>query len=202
MTVAVSFTEKLPPAVYFNHGAYYYVVSNTGEKQKWIRLGKTRWAAARRYQEIVPQVKGTDYAKKRVYVESGEDSGPIPTRFLRELLRNAKKNSSARGLILEITLPDLQDLASMSRGKCELTGIAFEYGVAEEAKNSNTRRKRLWAPSIDRKDSSLGYTKENIRLVCAAVNFARQEFGDDVLLKIAAGIAKDRPQSRFPTLKI
>jgi hypothetical protein len=41
-----------------------------------------------------------------------------------------------------------------------------------------------FAPSIDRINPSIGYTKDNIRLVCASVNFALNEFGEDIFRKI------------------
>ena len=39
--------------------------------------------------------------------------------------------------------------------------------------------------SLDRIDSSKGYTVENCRLVCTAVNLAMNEWGEDVLERIA-----------------
>ena len=185
------FSKALPPCVYYKHCAYYFVVWRDS-KAKWIRLGSTKAEAASRFQEIAPTMKNSAYAKKYVYLNNDSDRGPIPTPFLREILRHAKKNSASRSLPFEITLSDLQEIAAFSNGCCELTGIKFEYGIANEAKGWSTRRKRLWAPSIDRKDNSLGYTRENIRLICSAVNIMRQEFTDEVLLKIATGLSKMR----------
>jgi len=36
----------------------------------------------------------------------------------------------------------------------------------------------------------MGYKKSNVRLVCFAVNRARSDWGDEVLLTIANGIVK------------
>ncbi|MEE8363493.1 MAG: hypothetical protein V3S18_05415, partial [Dehalococcoidia bacterium] len=41
---------------------------------------------------------------------------------------------------------------------------------------------------IDRIDSAGSYTIDNVQLVCTAVNFARGQWGDDVLRQIAYGI--------------
>jgi hypothetical protein len=175
----------MPPAVYFQHGAYFLT-----HKTQWIRLGRIPSRARKRFAEIAPQLKGDDYARRYVYLEDDDSSGPIPRRFLSEILRNAKKNAKSRNLEFSITLTDLKDLAMAGSGRCALTGIEFEYGISQEAAASKSRRKRLWAPSIDRIDPDIGYTPANIRIICSAVNIARQEFSDEILLKIAFGLSK------------
>lgn len=175
----------MPPAVYFQHGAYYLT-----HKAQWIKLGRTPSRARKRFAEIAPQLKGDAYARRYVYLENDDGSGPIPRRFLSEILRNAKKNAKSRDLEFCITLIDLKDIAMAGGGRCALTGIVFEYGISQEAIASKTRRKRLWAPSIDRINPDLGYTPSNVRIICSAVNIARQEFSDEILLKIAFGLSK------------
>jgi len=66
-----------------------------------------------------------------------------------------------------------------SYGMCELTRIRFS---AQRMKGCT---KRPWMPSVDRRDCSKGYTADNCRLVCVAVNLALNEFGDAVLMQIA-----------------
>lgn len=105
------------------------------------------------------------------------------------MLRNARKNAKTRGMLCTLNLEELQLAAQRTAGRCELTGISFEYGQAKELATVETRRKRVWAPSLDRLDGLGGYTAENVRIVCMAVNIARQEFGDDVLFRIAEGLA-------------
>lgn len=69
------------------------------------------------------------------------------------------------------------------QGKCALTGIPFNLESPEGA------TLRPWAPSLDRIDSSKGYTAKNCRLVCVAVNFALNQWGEAVFRKIATAIA-------------
>lgn len=49
-----------------------------------------------------------------------------------------------------------------------------------------------YAPSIDRKDSTKGYTRENCRIVCAAANFAMNTWGDEVLSVMASYMLQKR----------
>lgn len=61
-----------------------------------------------------------------------------------------------------------------------VSGIPFEF---ENSKGDG--RRRPWIPSIDRIDSSKGYTKGNCRIVCCAVNIAMNNYGEDVLARIS-----------------
>ena len=60
----------------------------------------------------------------------------------------------------------------MEAGVCEATGITFEFNVTG---------RHPFAPSIDRVDSGMGYTRENSRLVVLALNLMRGEWGDDLV---------------------
>lgn len=54
-------------------------------------------------------------------------------------------------------------------GVCEVTGVAFVIGSARHP----------FLPSIDRIDSSKGYTPENCRVVLWMVNAAKSDLADD-----------------------
>lgn len=102
------------------------------------------------------------------------------------MLKSTKVSARKRGLACELTVEDVSDLITNSKGKCALTGIKFDL-----FKDPN-RRVRLWAPSIDRIDCSQGYVLGNVRLVANAVNIALNDFGEEVLTKIAKGIIKTK----------
>lgn len=48
--------------------------------------------------------------------------------------------------------------------------------------------KRPFAPSLDRIDSTRGYVVGNVQFVCTAANFAKGQWGLDVLRRIARGV--------------
>lgn len=182
----------LPPGVYQRRGSHFYVTTVDG-KQKWINLGKSRLFAIQAYENYVRQNKSESYINRRLHQDADL---PVPENELMAMLKKAKANAKARGLECRITLDDLFDLSRRSKGECELTGIKFRYG-ADRTLPASVKRKRIWAPSIDRIDSSKGYTPDNVRLVCFSVNAALQEFGDKVLLKIATALSNKRG-IRFP----
>jgi hypothetical protein len=72
----------------------------------------------------------------------------------------------------------------LSNGVCELSGLPIERVSPGEY------RTHPFAPSLDRIIPANGYLKSNVRLVCFAVNRARSDWGDEVLLKIAAALVK------------
>lgn len=69
-------------------------------------------------------------------------------------------------------------LEKLKVGKCEVTGIAFDYD------NKFNTCKNPLSPSIDRVDSNKGYSKDNVRIVLWQYNLMRGELTDDQLFDI------------------
>ena len=61
------------------------------------------------------------------------------------------------------------------RGRCFYTGIRFE--VTSELRG-------MRRPSIDRRDSSKGYTRENVVLCLIAVNYAKNAWPEGEFLRL------------------
>jgi hypothetical protein len=71
-------------------------------------------------------------------------------------------------------------LYSRQLGRCAVSGVEFNLQRFGDA-----LVKHPFAPSIDRKLSSGGYTEDNVRLVCVAVNFGMGQWGEEVYMTIA-----------------
>lgn len=111
---------------------------------------------------------------------------------LRAALNRARQRASRKGWAFGLTLDGLRAMWWQQGGRCALSGLAFHDEVFPAA-----RVRKPFAPSLDRDDNAFGYTPKNIRLVCAAVNFARGQWGDDVLRQIAHGIVQtERDEER------
>lgn len=82
-----------------------------------------------------------------------------------------------------------EEFASIYTPVCALTGIPFEF----ERESAVSRRP--FAASIDRKDSSLGYSVDNCRIVCVAVNLAMNAWGEAVLFRVAANLLRANPDA-------
>lgn len=67
-------------------------------------------------------------------------------------------------------------------GRCELSGAPFDLSPGRKANS----------PSLDRRDPALGYTPENVRVVCHAMNTALGDWGEDSLAPIMEGWLRSR----------
>lgn len=114
---------------------------------------------------------------------TAEISDPVGTmrQALLQVIGGARSRAKARRLDLD---PDLAQTIfnhfRENKGRCALTGLPFHLLEVGSGK-----ARRPFAPSIDRIDSSSGYTRDNVRLVCQAVNFALNAYGEDTFLEIA-----------------
>jgi hypothetical protein len=92
---------------------------------------------------------------------------------LSRMISDAKKRAIKKKITFNLTDHDVREMFFMSEGKCSLTDLPFHAPDGE--------KKRYWknpfAPSIDRIDNSLGYTPDNVRLVCVAMNLAMHQWG-------------------------
>lgn len=88
---------------------------------------------------------------------------------------------SGRGA--SMTPLQLADILLRCNGYCEVTGIALTFDRPDPSK-----RAAPFQPSIDRIDSSKGYSAANCRVVALAVNLAMREWGEAVIARIGKAI--------------
>ena len=100
------------------------------------------------------------------------------------LFQTMCKGANARNINVAVSQDDIQEMFLDAKGRCAVTGIAFNTFKPFGA------RMRPWIPSIDRIKREIGYRRDNIRIVCACVNLALNQFGDDALLMIATNMVK------------
>lgn len=78
----------------------------------------------------------------------------------------------------------LEELWQEQGGKCAITGVEMTHVSGEGRVYTNV--------SIDRVDSTAGYTRDNIRLVCVIVNIMKHTMSDEELLEWCRLILKDK----------
>jgi hypothetical protein len=94
------------------------------------------------------------------------------------LIRVAKTRSIKHSWDFDLTKEWLKE--KLANECCEVSGEKFNCQVNEFDTHFNP-----YAPSIDRIDSSKGYTKDNCRVVLACVNMGIGEWGLDIYLDVA-----------------
>ncbi len=90
-----------------------------------------------------------------------------PTGRAATLCHMARARCRKSGLPFAVTADLIA--ARIAAGACEVSGIPFDLRVGH-------RRLSPWAPSIDRIDSSKGYTPENVQVVVSMLNLAKSDF--------------------------
>lgn len=88
--------------------------------------------------------------------------GDISGWYWNTLKRNAKK----RQMIFDLAIEDAWSLFQNQKGKCALTGVDISFPKSGGWKNRQTA-------SLDRINSSFGYTKDNIQWLHKDCNFAK-----------------------------
>lgn len=114
-------------------------------------------------------------------VTSSMDIGHLTT-----IRAHSRKNAKTRSLDFALSRDDVLAIWQRSGGTCEVSGLKFDL------MNPGGYRRRPFAPSIDRIDSTKGYTIDNCRLVVLILNLAINEFGEDVFAKAATAFLRHR----------
>lgn len=83
---------------------------------------------------------------------------------LKKRLYDAMNRAKSKNQYYDIDINFMYDMWNKQKGKCALTGIPM---TVTKSGRTNTN------VSIDRIDSNKGYTKDNVQLVCSAINFMK-----------------------------
>ena len=119
---------------------------------------------------------------------------PVATSEVRAILNRrmlfARSRATARGRACTLELDALCALYDRQGGLCAVTGLMLDIGPSA---GDEEKWRRPFRPSLDRIDSRGGYTPENVRLVCAAMNNALGPWGEAVFAVMAqAFMTRDR----------
>lgn len=110
--------------------------------------------------------KQCDLKIRKIYRNSEEGT-------FKTIYDGIKRRSKKKNYQMEITIADIKLLYKNQEGKCAISGILLDFKEGHDIYNINP-----FAISVDRIDSSMGYLKENIQLVCSWVNFMKSEYSD------------------------
>ena len=128
--------------------------------------------------------KSSNWRKEnREYIKTWRKAANVtPEKRAKMLLRRSRTRAAKKQILFSLTLNDV--LPAILQGKCQLTNLPFDL-----TQECNSWR-NPYSPSIDRIDSSLGYVKENIRVVLTSVNITLNEFGESTMLPILKEMVK------------
>jgi hypothetical protein len=153
-----------------------------------IKLGSTRVEAIKTLRYLRGKRQGVKLRRRKA--PSREPVLPAMEKIKRALYYSMVKKASSKR-IKAMTWREFELIWARAGGKCELTGIEFSL------QSPRLSQRRPWAPTLDRKDASAGYTPKNCRLICSAVNIALNDWGEEALLKIAKALFPRQDFGKF-----
>jgi hypothetical protein len=101
------------------------------------------------------------------------------------ILRYCKRRARMKGR--EFNLSSDWVLERLRAGVCEVTGLPFDVTNISRTDDQMTSP---WRPSVDRIDSSKGYTEDNCQLVVLAYNRMKSDMTEEQMRTLAIAIAK------------
>lgn len=116
-----------------------------------------------------PSNRGKNHVKWRGF---GEISG----NFWYNVVLRERKTTNRKKLEVTITIEEAWDMFQKQNRKCALSGIILSFPNVYNDKSCNA--------SLDRIDSSKGYTKENCQWVHKDINIMKNKFNQDYFIKI------------------
>jgi hypothetical protein len=119
-------------------------------------------------------------------------------KALNQCLRSARNRKNRRHMEFDLTIDWLLDEVEKQNFCCALTGIEFF------AAHRSNGAKNPYTPSIDRIDPKRGYTRDNVRIVCFAINTMLMDWGPAIFEQIARSyrVAKNKKRGFYcPTFE-
>jgi len=103
-------------------------------------------------------------------------------KIYKDMYHNAERR--AKELNIELTIEDIHELYNKQKGLCAISGLKMTHETyAFKDKEHIINRLNI---SIDRINSSLGYTKDNVQLLAAIVNRMKTDLPDSEFIKICS----------------
>ena len=93
----------------------------------------------------------------------------------RLIMFNAKRTAKHKKYQFDLDLPFLKGLWEVQNGRCAYSKIKMTLPASLRV----DRQKSLIAASLDRVDSSRGYTQDNVEFVCRFVNLGKNTFSQE-----------------------
>lgn len=102
------------------------------------------------------------------------------TKWLRALASRSRHRARRSGFLHNLPDDAGEQLFRQQKGLCAISGLPFSL-----TEFADVLVKHPFAPSLDRISSRSGYTADNVRLVCIAVNFGMGQWGEELYLTFA-----------------
>ena len=125
---------------------------------------------------------GVQYQCKKCALKCAREKRNSIEGRIHFIYKNAKRNLVRPTKTLEMTInkDDLIQLYNKQDGCCALSGIKMEHTINDD----ETSVENIYNISVDRINSNMGYTKDNIQLVCWVVNQMKSDTDPELFMEL------------------
>lgn len=111
--------------------------------------------------------------------EYAERAFKTPEGRATRMIAQTRVDARRRDKVFELDKEWLVD--KLKNGVCEKTGLPFVFNGKEHQELNQKNNKHPFSPSLERKNSTLGYTKENTIVVCLIYNYCKNVFEEEAV---------------------
>lgn len=154
--------------------AYSHKEGNPKRKELWLKPDAFERKRIKQSQfqksEVGKEKSKRDYQRKKAYISQRDKDRKEKYKIhnpFRLMINVLKLGAKRRGIEFIISYEDLEMLWEKQDGKCYYTQIPMNFTY------SLSLPKQM---SVDRVDSSKGYTLDNVVLCCQFINFAKHDY--------------------------
>ena len=170
----------LPPGLYKRGDSWHARVNLNGKRYAKSLKCKDFETAIKRFEAFKQNIISIYVPQRHGFLNKPSTNNK---NWMQILYSSAKKRAAQKNLEFNLSFDDIKELGNRSGMKCEVSGIPFSWDKPAHC------RVAPYIPSIDRIDSTKGYTKDNVRLICWAVNISLSDWGDNTFIKICKSVA-------------
>jgi hypothetical protein len=169
--------EERPKGLYQGPGGIWYI-------DKWINGNRIKRSTKSTEFEVARAVLARETAMLNDRLHGAQWLDEVdamladPASWLRRTAQALAYRGRSTGKGCTVDAEDLADVLRRSGGRCEVSGIGLDL------RRSAKGRTPPFHPSFDRRDSSLGYTYANTRVVCLCVNLCIRDWGEEVMHRV------------------
>lgn len=150
--------------------------ANLEKVREWSRA----WRAANpeKVREMTAAWRAANPKKIKLFRDNAKQKRENDiTAFAKHAFSVIKSRAKKDGRGLKITAHYLETLLRNANGVCQVSGLPITYKIGD-----------VNIASFDRIDNNKGYVYGNIQVVSSYVNYAKQEFSQEMLFEVAKGI--------------
>lgn len=102
-------------------------------------------------------------------------------------MNTLRRGAKDRDIEFDISIDDLERLWEKQGGRCAYTNEPLSFPAVMNATNMN---RDDFTASLDRRDSSLGYTADNIQWVHKVINIMKMDLNENVFFRYCMLVAQ------------